>query len=136
MECSVVLLVGHWNERLAKGWCIRNAVGSDAIVDVIVDARIPNNKSIDTWSPLLKFMHQKNLVREYINPGNDSYRSACPEIDRCGRPLDLTTSPSEQITFYGSLTEGMTYDNDTLSTTRNDFASDWSVRCMEEILKE
>ena len=122
--------------RLATGWLIHNADGNDTIVDTMVDARIPNNKSIDNWSPLLKSMRQNGLVREYINPGSDSYSSACPEIDRCGRPLDLTASPSEQITFYGSLTEGMTYDNDTLSRTRNDFASDWSVRCMEEILKE
>ena len=122
-------------QRLAAGWGIGNESGFTN-VDTLIDARIPANSSVKNWSPLLKGMLQNSMIREYINPGTDSYRSACPEIDRCGRPLDPKGTVNERLTFYGTLTEGMTYDNDTLSRTRSNFASDWSVRCMEEILKE
>ncbi|RKN83498.1 FAD/NAD(P)-binding protein [Ulvibacterium marinum] len=122
--------------RLADGWSIESESGSKFIVDTLIDARIPVNTTIADWSPLIKAMQNNGIAREFINSGIDSYRTACPEIDRCGRPVDIKGTVSGQVTFYGTLTEGMTYDNDTLSRVRNNFASDWSVRCMEEILKK
>lgn len=118
--------------KLFQGWSVIGPDQRELIADILIDARIPNNGSLSTWSGLFRGMRESGLIREYINQGKKSYSTACPEIDRCGRAVGLDGHVDEGLTLYGTPTEGMTYDNDTLSRERNNFASAWALRCVEE----
>jgi len=100
--------------------------------EMLVDARIPTNVSQADWSPLLKGMQKNELLREFIVPGKKSYNTSCPEIDRSGRLVDPEGNINNDITLYGTLTEGIVYDNDSLSRECNNFASSWALRTVEK----
>ena len=137
MEAGLLNMDYSKNPEIRKspnGWKIKVMGRKAMAVDFLVDARIPTNRSVENWSPLLRSMKADGLVREFMIRGTSSYRSACPEIEKSGNVVRADGSVSENITLYGTPTEGMTFDNDTLSRKRNDFAAAWALGCIEASL--
>ena len=135
LEIGVLNLEYAQSPQLRKvrhGWELFTANGRLAAIDAVIDARIPTNASLEHWSPLLQNLRARGLVREFIVPGKASYHTASPEINRGGNIVCADGRIDPNITFYGTPTEGLTYDNDTLSSTRNDFASEWAVQCITD----
>jgi len=119
-------------ETVNKGWRLKKPKAPPIIVDTLIDARIPTNASCKDWSELLNRMRQRGEVREFlIADKHTKYRTACPEIDGRGNVVAQNGDANPRITLYGTLTEGITYDNDSLSRTRNNMASPWAKGIME-----
>ncbi|MDR7131057.1 hypothetical protein J2X69_003416 [Algoriphagus sp. 4150] len=103
--------------------------GQGAIsVDYLVDARIPKIQLHRCAGELYGNMLEKQLIFPYVNrlEGRLDFRPGCLSINEKGHPLDETGFANESLTFVGTPTEGLTYDNDTLSRKRNDFVSGWA----------
>lgn len=88
--------------------------------DVLVEARIPKSGSFGTQPKPLQSLSQLTKVTMMKN-GN--YQPGCLQMDQEGR-----LHGAENITLYGSPTEGWTLDNESLSREINNFASEWSRR--------
>lgn len=104
-----------------------------AICDYLIDARIPkhgdrNESNCSLYANLLK----NGYVRLYKNKDETEYIPGCVDLDIKGCAIDSHGYPNPDLTFYGIPTEGITFDNDTLSRERNNFASKWAVdTCLE-----
>lgn len=118
-------------KKLENGWGIYNSQLKFQKVHTLIDARIPTIKTAEDWSPLLKNMRKSKLLRPFKIEGVPSYEVGCPEIDREGRAIGPNGTPITNISFYGTPTEGMVYDNDSLSRTRNNFASQWALNVLK-----
>jgi hypothetical protein len=76
----------------------------------------------------------RGLIRTFRNTdGANSYCPGCMDLDFDGHPRDARGRSVERITVYGTPTEGITYDNDTLSRTRNNFVDGWAGAVVQEI---
>lgn len=104
--------------------------------DYLVDARIPKVQLHSCAGELYENMLAEQLIFPYVNrqEGRLDFRPGCPAINEKGHPVDETGLVNEAITFVGTPTEGLTYDNDTLSRKRNDFVSDWAKDLMQTML--
>ena len=134
VEMGLVDLEFTENPQLVKqddGWGIYNKHLNFQKIDVLIDARIPTFKSSQNWSSLLSKMHQSGLLRPFRNYKGTTYEVGCPDMDRQGRAININGRPLTNISFYGTPTEGITYDNDTLSRSRNNFASQWALNVLE-----
>lgn len=118
-------------KKLARGWAMYNTQLNFQKVDILVDARIPSISSLDNWSPLFNCMRKRGLLRPFRIHGTSSYEVGCPEINREGYAIDAKGNAIPNISLYGTPTEGITYDNDTLSRTRNNFATQWAMNVLE-----
>lgn len=87
----------------------------------LIDARIPKNPYNN--QSLFSNLKIRGLVAQFKN---DEYQVNCPSLTSQGHPININGEVEKRIVVYGTPTEGITYDNDTLSRTRNDFASSWS----------
>ncbi|RAI93856.1 FAD-NAD(P)-binding protein [Algoriphagus yeomjeoni] len=107
-------------------------------VDFLVDARVPKIQLHRCAGPLYSTLLEQNLIIPYVNrlEGRLDFRPGCLAINEKGNPLDETGWANETITFTGTPTEGLTYDNDSLSRQRNDFVSDWAKDLTKKILQE
>ncbi|MEB2778629.1 FAD/NAD(P)-binding protein [Algoriphagus sp. D3-2-R+10] len=107
-----------------------------AHADYLVDARIPKIQLHRCAGELFGNMLEKQLIHPYVNrqEGRLDYRPGCLSINEKGQPLDDTRFANESLTFVGTPSEGLTYDNDTLSRKRNDFVSGWAKDLTENIL--
>lgn len=117
-----------------KGWGLYNRHLNFQKIDVLIDARIPTLNSSENWSSLFSKMRQSGLLRPFRNYGGTTYEAGCPDMDRQGRAIDRSGRPLTNVSFYGTPTEGVTYDNDTLSRTRNNFASQWAQNVLENYI--
>ena len=116
-----------------SGWTLVNMFANSCEIDVLIDARIPVNAEPDDWCPLFKNMRKNGIIRPMQLYGDTRYSVGCPEINELGQPIDSSGKTNSHITFYGTPTEGATYDNDTLSRTRNNFVSQWAKDILNEI---
>ncbi|WP_318312607.1 FAD/NAD(P)-binding protein [Flagellimonas crocea] len=115
-----------------NGWTLRVPKMPLITVNTMIDARIPSNNSCKDWSELLVRMRQRGELREFLIENKSTiYRTACPEINRNGNVVKQHGEINPRITLYGTLTEGITYDNDSLSRSRNNMASAWARRIVE-----
>ncbi len=105
-------------------------------VDYLVDARIPKIQLHRCPGEFYGNLLEKELITPYVNrlEGRLDFRPGCLTINEKGHPLDDTGFDNESITFAGTPTEGLTYDNDTLSRKRNDFVSGWARDLAENCL--
>ncbi|MGY8914428.1 MAG: FAD/NAD(P)-binding protein [Flavobacteriales bacterium] len=109
-------------------------------VNYLVDARIPKGSSSGKIGMLFSNLLKRGMLRYFCNEDDIKYTPGCIDIDYKGRPLDSNGTVNKNITFYGTPTEGITFDNDTLSRKRNNFASQWAfdtavdIRCTHENL--
>ena len=118
-------------QSVASGFDLSVDARKSTKINTVIDARIPANKTSDDWSVLLSNLHQREMIREFLVAGKSSYKTACPEINRLGNVINKNGRANTNITTYGTLTEGITYDNDSLSRSRNNMASAWALRTIE-----
>ncbi|MCG2429534.1 FAD/NAD(P)-binding protein [Aequorivita xiaoshiensis] len=87
-------------------------------IDYLINARIPRKSCRE--NTMFESLIENNIGREFIN---EDYRTGTIHIDNIGK---VVNSKNINIFLYGTPTEGITFDNDTLNTTRNNFASTWA----------
>ncbi|MGB3143057.1 MAG: FAD/NAD(P)-binding protein [Maribacter sp.] len=103
-------------------------------VDYLIDARVPRN-ALRSENALFANLLQEGLVCKYRNCNSGLYTPGCIAIDYKGRVRDSDGNIQKNITVYGTPTEGVTFDNDTLSRKRNNFASQWAHDISEQLVK-
>ena len=96
------------------------------VIDYLINARIPRNNGNQTPSPLYQSILKKGIGRKFLNTGGGAYKPGSLEIDDRKRVIAKDGSVQKGIALYGTPTEGLTLDNDTLSRKRNNFASHWA----------
>lgn len=126
------------NPKITKSVKYSLSVNENQIIqaDYLVDARIPKTQLHRSAGKLYGSLLEKELIFPYVNrqEGRLDFRPGCLAIDEKGHPLDNTGLANKSLTFTGTPSEGLTYDNDTLSRKRNDFVSDWAKGVVEEFL--
>ncbi len=107
-------------------------------VDFLIDARIPKIQLHRYAGPLYETLLEQKMIIPYVNrlEGRLDFRPGCVAINEKGHPVDETGWAIDTITFTGTPTEGLTYDNDSLSRKRNDFVSDWARNLTQKLLLE
>ncbi|MDF3130046.1 FAD/NAD(P)-binding protein [Kiritimatiellaeota bacterium B1221] len=103
--------------------------------ELLVDARIPKINLRQRSSALYENLLDRGIIRLFTNRDEhgNSYQPGCLDLSPEGHPLNRHGQTFRQVTVQGTPTEGFTYDNDTLLTTRNDFVSDWGARVVHQI---
>jgi len=109
--------------------------GQETEINYIINATISRAKEGGFENELYKNLLKNGLVREFENKLNTGYKPGCVEINEDGNAIGGDGNVNTDISFYGTPTEGITCDNDTLSRTRNDFASVWAKSTCEAIKK-
>ncbi len=126
--CNPSVVPGHTTSE----WMITRNGETKVKVDYLIDARIPKNNLQKSPGPLYKNLLDRGLIRPFINQnGRIAFAPGCLEISAQGHPVDRDGKVIEQITVSGTPTEGITFDNDTLSRSRNDFVSHWAKRVIK-----
>ncbi|TCO11084.1 FAD/NAD(P)-binding protein [Natronoflexus pectinivorans] len=120
-------------EPFKNGYMLSNGI-SENYCDILIDARIPKNSIEKEVTGLFINLCKNHLARPYENRDkNMNYAPGTLEIDRNGNLIN-PQGKAENITLYGTPTESIVHDNDTLSRTRNNFASSWSLSVMQHII--
>ncbi|UZR98491.1 FAD/NAD(P)-binding protein [Chondrinema litorale] len=106
-------------------------------LDYLIDARIPKISVKHNPSPLYQNLLNRGIVRPFENHAffKEPYEPGCIDINRNGHPINTENLLLEDVLVTGTPTEGVTYDNDTLSTSRNDFVSSWARKVNEDYKK-
>ncbi|WP_051201438.1 FAD/NAD(P)-binding protein [Christiangramia portivictoriae] len=104
----------------------------DIPIDVLIDARIP--KGIDPrpnrlYSNLIK----NGLLRKFVNHSGTLFQTGGIDITASGHAINRNGVVEHHLSLYGTPTEGVTHDNDTLSRSRNNFAGVWALHVSEQI---
>lgn len=98
-----------------------------------INATIPGNRGDGP--------HLAPLYRSIVEEGagqlfrNGNYEPGCLAIDRQGKLISPGASDAP-IHLYGSPTEGVVFDNDTLSRDANNFADSWASACINHLKTE
>lgn len=123
-------------DRLENKFVISSKDYGAAKVDYLLDARIPKGPVRESANGLYGNLLKKGLVKEFTNTAplsNQSYQPGCLAIDRKGCIIDKKDKVNKQITAYGTPTEGITFDNDSLSPIRNNFVNHWAASIRKTI---
>ncbi|MCL6220277.1 2,3-diaminopropionate biosynthesis protein SbnA [Zunongwangia pacifica] len=104
------------------------------IPDYHIDARIPKIKIPSQSSLLYKNLLEEGEMRLFQNTDyTGNYQTGGMDLSREGHPIDKDGNIRKNITIYGTPTEGVTFDNDTLSRNRNDFSSIWAKQVINNL---
>ena len=96
----------------------------------------PEPREGEFKNELYQNLIKNGLVRAFQNKLNTSYTPGCVDINENGNAINAHGKVDSHITFYGTPTEGITCDNDTLSRSRNNFATIWAKQTCNTILKK
>ncbi|MFN3997353.1 FAD/NAD(P)-binding protein [Algoriphagus sp.] len=100
-------------------------------IDFLIDARVARPQIEKENSPLYRQLLETNLIEPYSNEG---YLPGCVSMDISGQTT-VNSPNSPAIFFYGSNTEGVLLDNDSLSRTRNNLAKPWAEFALNQFIK-
>ncbi|WP_051254360.1 FAD/NAD(P)-binding protein [Arenibacter latericius] len=103
------------------------------IVQYLINATIPRAIGIKNQKGLFNNMLEGGIIRNYTNNTNGCYSPGYIDLDIQGSPYSKDGEVNKDIAFYGTPTEGITFDNDTLSRERNNFAASWAKNIITEI---
>ncbi|GHE45624.1 FAD/NAD(P)-binding protein [Sphingobacterium griseoflavum] len=96
----------------------------------LVDARIARGNLLHANSAL----YARLLATGLITPAsNDGYHTGGPALQESGQAAIGLNSSVPSLFFYGTSTEGMLLDNDSLSRKRNDTGSSWAKHVREAL---
>lgn len=98
----------------------------------LIDARIPKNKIPENASVLYKNLLKRGLIRLFEN---GDFLVGCLGLDRNGFVIDANGRAQMNFAAYGTPTEGITFDNDSLTRSRNNFASIWARSVAKDVLR-
>lgn len=97
-------------------------------VDTLVDARISKVSLPDDRSTLYENLLSRGLITMFKNGSEQgTYQPGSISITPEGCVIDKDGNINSNIVVNGTPTEGVTFDNDTLSTSHNNFASNWAA---------
>lgn len=97
-------------------------------IDYLVDARIPKMTMDNEEGSLFQNMMNRGLITRFENTfGGDTYKTGSVNISRQGFAIDKSGRVRRGIAVTGTPTEGITFDNDTLSRERNNFVDGWAA---------
>jgi len=122
----------HFDENLSKHILKTGSISSE--FDMLINATIPRGDSKKNRSQLFTNLITRGIITECIEDENDE-KSSKIKMNTFGNPINIDGTTLKVITFYGTPTEGNTFDNDTLSRTRNNNASSWARSVVLDILK-
>lgn len=122
------------NEEL-NSFSLKVENGQETEIDYHINATISRAKGKGFENELYENLKRNKLIVEFENKLNTSYKPGCLTLNHQGNPINENGLINPNITFYGTPTEGITFDNDTLSRTRNDFATGWAKQTTAAILK-
>ncbi|MDO1511601.1 FAD/NAD(P)-binding protein [Maribacter confluentis] len=95
-------------------------------VQFLINATIPRAGQQGFENKLYQNLEKNKYITPFINSSSSTYHPGCIALNKNGNPVNEYGEVNKAFTFYGTPTEGITYDNDTLSRTRNDFATIWA----------
>lgn len=105
-------------------------------VQTLVDARIPKVSLADDPGPLFRNLLNRGLITIYENSfGKEAYQPGAVNITSQGFVIDKNGTVNRGIAVTGTPTEGITFDNDTLSRDRNNFVDSWAECISKEYAK-
>lgn len=96
----------------------------------LIDGRIARSKPGQTNTSLYRNLGDEQLVTAYRN-GN--YELGCIDISQDGKAKINGSEIDIPLYFYGTPTEGILFDNDSLSRVRNNLASPWADAMLQLI---
>ncbi|MBB6325797.1 hypothetical protein FHS59_001412 [Algoriphagus iocasae] len=107
---------------------LTNPTKESVSADYLIDARIPKIRLTECTDMLYGNLLKRELITPFVNRqiGSKGFQPGCLAIDKKGHPTDKSGQKNSSLTFTGTPTEGITYDNDSLSRKRNDFVSQWA----------
>jgi len=111
------------NEK--DGFSIHNSQFTNAI-DIHINATIPRSLGKEKKSGLFGNLLARGIISEFINKNEGEYATGAVLINEKGRVIDAKGNTNTHISCYGTPTEGITFDNDTLSNTKNNFSIYWA----------
>lgn len=96
-------------------------------VQYLVDARIPKVSLDNDPGPLFRNLLNRGLITVHENRlDEETYRTGAVNITRQGFVIDRNNHINRGIAVTGTPTEGITFDNDSLSRDRNNFVDGWA----------
>ncbi|MEX2351366.1 MAG: FAD/NAD(P)-binding protein [Balneolaceae bacterium] len=105
-------------------------------VQCLVDARIPKVSLVDDPGPLFRNLLNRGLITIYENKsGKEVYQPGAVNITHHGFVIGKNGAVNRGIALTGTPTEGITFDNDTLSRDRNNFVDRWA-ECISRVYAE
>ncbi len=105
-------------------------------VQYLVDARIPKMSLADDCSKLFRKLLNRGLITTFINRATqEAYQTGAVNITPEGFVIDNQGNVNSGIAVTGTPTEGITFDNDTLSRNRNNFVNSWAEYISKEYAK-
>jgi hypothetical protein len=115
-----------------KAYKIVNPTSSTTI-DFLINATIPRAAGKKEKAGLYKNLVQRELVTEFVNTSKGKYCTGSVNINKKGNVLDVNGRVQPNLSCYGTPTEGITFDNDTLSNSRNNFSEYWAKSIIKQI---
>ncbi|MCC5906336.1 MAG: FAD/NAD(P)-binding protein [Balneolaceae bacterium] len=105
-------------------------------VQYLVDARIPRMSLTNDRSSLFRNLLDRELITIFENrSGQETYKTGAVNITPGGFVIDREGNVNPGIAVTGTPTEGITFDNDTLSRNRNNFVDSWAEYISKEYAK-
>lgn len=105
-------------------------------VQYLIDARIPKMSLVDDPGQLFKNLLNRGMITLYENrAGEEAYQPGAVNVTRQGFVIDKNGRVNRDIAVTGTPTEGITFDNDTLSRDRNNFVDSWAEYISKEYAK-
>ncbi|MBW2962961.1 2,3-diaminopropionate biosynthesis protein SbnA [Mesonia aestuariivivens] len=98
-----------------------------------IDARIPKINLQQQCSLVYKHLYREGHMQPFQN--KDKQASYLPGAIALSKKGEVISSEQKKLPLiiYGTATEGVTFDNDTLSRNRNDFGSIWARETLKLI---
>lgn len=133
VKCGLLNLSYAKSARVEKdvegdSWSLIGDKGKKASIQFLLHATIPRAGQHGFQNELYQNLSKNKLVATFRNTEKSVYVPGCIALDKNGHPINEYGKVNKDLVFYGTPTEGITYDNDTLSRTRNDFATNWAKR--------
>lgn len=101
---------------------------------ILIDARIPKVSYADNASPLYRRLIARGLARPFTNCDEGGrYQPGCVEISAAGFLLNRAGAETN-IALTGTPTEGVVFDNDSLSRHCNNFVSGWAAAVHRDLI--
>ncbi|MCL7987270.1 FAD/NAD(P)-binding protein [Sphingobacterium sp. lm-10] len=104
--------------------------GEQYTVSYLIDGRIARSELVRQNSALYTRLAAKGMVDIFQN---GDYQPGCITIEQDGRTKSMVDGQEIPLYFYGTPTEGILFDNDSLSRVRNNLASPWAGRILQLI---
>ncbi|SHI49444.1 FAD-NAD(P)-binding [Mesonia phycicola] len=102
-------------------------------VDIHINATIPRAAKNQKRDGLFGKILNRGIISEFVNTNGTSYATGAVAINKKGQVIDNQGKINKHISCYGTPTEGITFDNDTLSNRKNNFSIYWAKHITEQL---